>query len=176
MGQFNQAVETTSDMRLTHSSRLAVLTPLMLALGLAACSKSEAPVQQDAPGHAKLTVSGGELVLPAVSGNPGAAYFTLSNGTKEAAALAAVTVSGATKAEMHETSGGSMTPLTVVTLDPGSTVAFERGGKHVMLFGVSKSLKPGDTTKLKLNFTGGKEVAGELKVVSAGGEDHGAAH
>ena len=163
-------------MKLAHSCHIAVIAPLALALSLAGCGKNGTPAQQGSLGQAGLSVSGGELVLPAVSGNPGAAYFTLSNGTKDPASLAAVTVTGTTKAEMHETSGGSMAPLTVLTLSPGSAVAFERGGKHVMLFGVSKSLKAGDTAKVTLNFTGGREIMGELKVTSAGGEDHGAAH
>jgi copper(I)-binding protein len=65
-----------------------------------------------------------------------------------------------------------MTPITVLNLGPGATVAFEPGGKHVMLFGVSKSLKPGATAKVTLNFSGGKEAVGELTIETAGGAEH----
>lgn len=152
--------------------RFALLAPLALGLSLAACRQTGSPAEQESPGKAELTVTGGRLVLPAVSGNPGAAYFTLANGTKDPASLAAVTVAGATKAEMHETSGSEMTPITTLNLGPGATVAFEPGGKHVMLFGVSKSLKAGDTAKITLTFSGGKEAVGELKVETVGGTEH----
>lgn len=153
-------------------ARFALLAPLALGLSLAACRQTGSPAEQEAPGKAEVTITGGRLVLPVVSGNPGAAYFSLANGTKDPASLAAVTVAGATKAEMHETSGGSMMPITTVNLGPGSAVAFEPGGKHVMLFGLAKSLKAGDTAKITLNFSGGKAVVGELKVEATGGTDH----
>jgi copper(I)-binding protein len=153
-------------------ARFAIIAPLALGLGLGACRQTGTPAQQEAPGKAELTVTGGQLVLPAVAGNPGAAYFTLVNGTKDPASLAAVSVAGATKAEMHETTAGSMQPLTNLTLGPGATLTFERGGKHVMLFGVAKSLKAGDSANLTLLFAGGKQVVGELKVETAGGSDH----
>lgn len=153
-------------------ARFALLAPLALGVGLAACRPADSPAEQDAKTKPELTLSDGRLVLPAVSGNPGAAYFTLANGTKDPASLAAVTVAGATKAEMHETGGSSMTPITTINLGPGSTVAFEPGGKHVMLFGLSKSLKPGDRTKITLTFSGGKKTVGELAVETAGGADH----
>lgn len=152
--------------------RFAILAPLALALGLAACQKAGTPAEQAASSEAELAVTDGQLVLPAVAGNPGAAYFTLANGTKEPASLAAVSVTGATKAEMHETTANSMEPLTNLTLGPGATLTFERGGKHIMLFGMSKSLKAGDTAKVTLLFAGGKQVVGELKVETAGGADH----
>lgn len=150
-------------------ARFALLAPLAFALSLGACRQTVSPAEQEAQGKAEPSVTGGRLVLPAVSGNPGAAYFTVTNGTKDPASLAAVSVAGATKAEMHETNGSSMAPVTVLNLGPGATVSFEPGGKHVMLFGLSKSLKPGDKTKVTLNFSGGKETVGELEVEAAGG-------
>lgn len=157
-------------------ARFALFAPLALACALAACGQAEAPTAQEAAAtsaaKAELAISDGRLVLPAVSGNPGVAYFRLTNGTAEPAALAAVTVAGATKAEMHETSGGSMAPITVVNIAPGAEAAFEPGGKHIMLFDLAKSLKPGDTAKITLNFSGGKTVSGDLKVEAVGGEAH----
>lgn len=153
-------------------ARFAFLAPLALGLSLAACRQSSPAEQQEGAAKAELVLTGGRLVLPAVSGNPGAAYFTVANGTKDAASLAAVTVAGTTKAEMHETSGSSMAPITTLDVAPDSILAFEPGGKHVMLFGVSKSLKPGDMAKITLNFSGGKEATGELRVEAAGGDGH----
>lgn len=148
--------------------KTAFLAPLAF-LALAGCGGAEQPAAPAGP--KELTVTAGKLVLPAVSGNPAAAYFTLTNGTAEAVSLAAVTVEGSTKAEMHETSGTSMTPITTLTVGPGATAPFERGGKHVMVFGPGKSLKPGGSTKLTLTFAGGKTVSAPLAIEAAGGDD-----
>jgi copper(I)-binding protein len=153
--------------------RTAILLPLAaLACTLAGCGKTDkAP-----PVAAEPEVTEGKLVLPAVAGNPGAAYFSVKNNGAEPASLAGASVEGASKAELHETSAKSMAPLTTVTLGPGASAAFEPGGKHVMVFGVSKALKPGDTVKLTLFFSGGKTVTGPLQVAAAGGDMAGMAH
>lgn len=158
-------------MKLFHLAPLAAL-----ALTLASCGEAAGPTNEQASKAEKsggFTIADGKLVLPAVVGNPGAAYFSITNGTKEPASLAAVSISGATKAEMHETSGNSMAPLTTLTLGPGATAPFEPGGKHVMVFGVPRALKPGDSVKVTLTFMGGKTAAAPLQVESAsGGHDH----
>ena len=150
---------------------------LFAALALAGCNQGPVSSGDEKPAAGQLSVTGGKLVLPAVAGNPGAAYFPVTNGTGQPASLAAATVEGAAKAEMHETSAGSMEPLTVLTLGPGAAVTFEPGGKHVMVFGVPKSLKAGGTAKLTLTFSGGKTATGTLQVAAAGGGDmHGDMH
>lgn len=116
-----------------------------------------------------ITVADGVLSLPVVKGRPGAAYFAVTNGSAAAATLAAVTIDGAAKAEMHETTGGSMAPLGVVELKPGETVKFERGGKHVMVFDLAETVKAGGTTELTLTFAGGDKVSVPLKVESMAG-------
>jgi periplasmic copper chaperone A len=141
------------------------------ALALTACNQGPASTAQESPVAGQLSVTGGKLVLPAVAGNPGAAYFTVTNGTAQPASLTAASVDGAGKAEMHETSGGSMAPLAALTVGPGGAAAFEPGGKHVMVFGVPKSLQAGNTAKLTLTFAGGKTASGPLQVTAAGGGD-----
>jgi copper(I)-binding protein len=148
--------------------KLSYLAPLA-ALALAACHQGPASAPDENPVAGQISVTGGKLVLPAVAGNPGAAYFTVTNGTGQPASLAAASVEGAAKAEMHETSGGSMAPLTILTLGQGASVTFEPGGKHVMVFGVPRSLKAGDSVKLTLTFSGGKSATGALQVAPPGG-------
>ncbi|MDB5723698.1 MAG: copper chaperone PCu(A)C [Novosphingobium sp.] len=150
--------------------KLSYLAPLA-ALALASCNQGPASSADETPVAGQLSVTGGKLVLPAVSGNPGAAYFTVTNGTKQPASLAAATVEGASKAEMHESMAGSMQPLTVLTLGPGAAVTFEPGGKHVMVFGVPQSLKAGGTSKITLTFSGGQTASGPLQVAAPGGGD-----
>ena len=145
------------------------------ALALAACQQEKAPEAQgtasaapEAAPEAKpgITVSQGVLVLPAVKGNPGAAYFTIANGDKSASTIAAVSIDGAAKAEMHETTGGSMAPVADLTVKPGETVKFERGGKHVMVFAIADTVKPGGSAEMTLTFAGGDKVSVPLAVKS----------
>lgn len=144
---------------------------MLAALALGACQQGKAPeaeaTAQSAP-DAKpgISVSGGVLVLPAVKGNPGAAYFELANGGDKPSTLAAVSIDGAGKAEMHETLGGSMAPVKDLAVKPGETVKFERGGKHIMVFDIAEGVKSGGTAEMTLTFAGGDKVSAPLKVES----------
>lgn len=129
-----------------------------------------------------LSASGGRLVLPAVPGNPGAAYLTVANGNTSEATVAAVYVSDAERAEMHETKGGAMAPLRTVPVPAGQSVAFAPGGKHVMVFGIAESVKPGGAAELTLTFADGDKLSVPLTVEAPGvmgameGMDHDKAH
>ena len=142
---------------------------LLVALSLAGCQeKAAAPQEANPDAKLGLTLTDGQLTLPAVSGNPGAAYFTLTNGGSGTATLAAVSIGGSGKAEMHETAGGSMAPLTAVTLKGGEKVKFARGGKHVMAFGLDASITPGSKAEMTLTFADGDKLSAPLEVVAAG--------
>lgn len=123
-----------------------------------------------------ITVGEGVLVLPVVKGNPGVAYFAVSNGGTAAGTLAAVVVDGAAKAEMHETKGASMAAVGTVEIKPGETVRFERGGKHVMLFGLADTVKPGGTAEMTLTFAGGDKVSIPLRVETMAATMEGMGH
>lgn len=141
---------------------------LMFALALAGCQqKAAAPAEPNPDAKPGLMLSAGQLSLPAVKGNPGAAYFTLIN-SGEAATLEAVSVAGAEKSEMHETSGGSMAPIASLTLKGGETVTFARGGKHVMVFGLDPSTVPGSKAEITLIFADGDKLSAPLEVLAAG--------
>ena len=156
------------------------LAPIAL-LALQGCGDSgknpeaTASASTEAAPEAKpgLAVSDGVLILPAVAGRPGAAYFTVANNGAKATALAAVYVEGAAKAEIHETMGGKMQPLTRLDLPVGATIEFARGGKHVMLFDLADTLKAGSTTEMTLTFADGDKLSTPLRIESAGGmPDH----
>ena len=145
---------------------------LAAAALLSACQQQD-PAPADPSPEAKpgLALSAGRLVLPAVRGNPGAAYFTLTNGGAAPATLAAVWIDGADKAEMHETAGGSMAPLAALEVKPGETVAFEPGAKHVMAFGLKPGLEPGGEAEMTVTFADGDKLSAPLKLEAAGGGD-----
>ena len=116
-----------------------------------------------------LAIGDGWLALPAVAGNPAAAYFTLTNDSRATTAVAAVAVAGAQSAEIHQTMGGSMGKVDRLESDPGTRLEFMPGGLHVMVFGLKPALQPGDKVELTLTFAGGDKLSAPLTVEPAGG-------
>ncbi len=144
---------------------------LAVMLALAACQQQ--PTKQDVPAAAPeakpgMALSGGRLVLPAVKGNPGAAYFKLENTGSGAVSLAAVAIEGAGKAEVHQTITGSMMPVNTLDIDPGSTVELKPGDLHVMAFELDPKLAPGGKTEVTLTFADGDKLSAPLAIESAG--------
>jgi copper(I)-binding protein len=142
---------------------------------LAACQQQPAETRAD----------GAWVRLPAVSGNPGAAYFTIRGGS-EPATLVAVKAPFAVRAELHESmskesgathdghagmKGGamSMQPVKDVTVPARGTVEFAPGGKHVMLYDIGPAVKPGERAPLTLSFADGKTI--EVKAIVVGPGD-----
>jgi hypothetical protein len=147
--------------------RLAALL-LIAAIPLAACgqqTEQPAGAPEAKPG---LSLTDGRLVLPAVKGNPAGGYFTLVNGGDKAVTVAAVTVTGAARSELHETVGGAMSPIAKLEVKPGETVEFKPGGKHVMAFDLDPSLAPGGTAEITLTFEGGDKLSAPLKLEARG--------
>ena len=110
--------------------------------------------------------------LPAVSGNPGAAYFTLTGGDT-ADTLLTVTTPAALRSEMHESMKGhdgmaGMAPVKDVAVAPRTALVFAPGGKHVMLFQIGPQVTAGKRIPLALAFASGKRLEVEAMVVGAG--------
>src|SRR5688500_1125928 len=90
-----------------------VLTALLAACGSESPLPAPSPTEHAAPESPPenppgLALGDARVQLPAVAGRPGAAYFTVSQGSGAPRAIAAVHVKGAARAEMHATheSGG----------------------------------------------------------------------
>lgn len=120
----------------------------------------------------EVGADGAWVRLPAVNGRPGAAYFTLRGGSQPATLLA-VSAPFAVRTELHESMAGhegmmSMAPIKDVAVPAGATVAFAPGGKHVMLFDIAPTLKPGERAPLTLAFADGKKLEVQAVVVGAG--------
>ncbi|MDE2596869.1 MAG: copper chaperone PCu(A)C [Sphingomonadales bacterium] len=166
-----------------------LLAPFAVLLAVSACNQeSKSGAASDAasgPVEAKpgVKLADGRLVLPAVKGNPAAAYFTLDNSGKGTVSLAAVSVAGAQKAEMHQTTGDTMASIDRADVDPGTVLRFEPGKMHVMVFGLDSKVAAGSSVELTLTFADGDKLSAPLKVEAAGGGmdamgsmDHGAKH
>lgn len=157
-----------------------MLVPMALIAALGACGQQGSPTAQSSQPAATapetkpgLSLTGGRLVLPAVSGNPAAAYFTLVNGSEKPVTIAAVDVAGAGMAMLHETKDmaghSEMHDLAGPQVASGASVAFAPGGKHVMIDGVPATWKPGGTAEITLTFADGDKLSAPLGIEPAGG-------
>lgn len=121
--------------------------------------------------QAELGADDAWVRLPAVAGRPGAAYFTVKGGA-QATSLVAVSSPLAIRAEIHEMKheGEMMTmaPVKDVAIAAGGTVEFKPGGKHVMLFDLSPTVRAGGTIPLRLSFADGKAIEVNAAVRAAG--------
>jgi periplasmic copper chaperone A len=120
-----------------------------------------------------IAVDGAWVRLPAVAGQPGAAYFTVQGGSRGADTLLSVSTPAALRAEMHESMKdahgmAAMAPLKDVPVPAGTKLAFAPGGRHVMLFALGPAIKPGGTVPLRFAFASGATIAVTAPVVGAG--------
>lgn len=160
-------------------ARLILALAPVAAFALSACQQeAQTPAEQNPSAKPGLSASGGVLVLPAVKGNPAAAYLSLTNNGEAQASVAGVSIDTAESAEIHETKGGKMASVDQVDVAPGSTVKFERGGLHVMAFGLKPEVAAGNTVEITLTFADGDKLSVPLKVEAVGaapahdGADH----
>ncbi|MDF8334053.1 copper chaperone PCu(A)C [Novosphingobium cyanobacteriorum] len=158
----------------------------LAVLALSGCGKGDAPTAgassaapaADAPSAAPgMMLSDAMVRLPAVSGNPGVAYFTLSQGDGAPRKLVAVHVDGFARAEMHQTvdEAGvmSMKAVTQVPIEAGKAIEFKPGGYHVMLFDADGSLKADGDTELTITLDNGDKASVRAKVEAPGGDEMG---
>lgn len=138
-------------------------------LALSACNPADTAMPTAKKG---LTIEDAHLVLPAVSGGDGAAYFKVNNGTDGDVKIVTIDVQGANMAMMHETleTGGhsTMQMLGSLTVPAHGSVAFEPGHKHVMVSGISKEIAANTMTRLTLTFDDGDKAVADLPVVPPG--------
>lgn len=139
------------------SIALAVLVAVGPALAHDTIRFANAWARRAPAGHAPASAG------HATHGN-GAVYVTITNRGAAPDAVVAASSDAADKVELHETrnEGGvmSMHPLAKLEIPAGGQIEMKPGGHHVMLFGLKRSLKPGDHVKVRLTF----EKAGPLTV------------
>jgi periplasmic copper chaperone A len=149
-----------------QSRAVAIVTSLVLALALTACSPS------GSSGGSPTAVAGGALtvgdawVRAAPAGGTSAAYLSLTNGRDAPDTLVGVSAPDLTDtASLHETSsdGSGMTGMAhtdSLTIPAGGTVALRPGGFHIMIMDLKQDLAAGDRVPLVLTF----EQAGVVNV------------
>jgi len=129
-------------------SRAAVLAcAVALACAAAGCG---------APARG-VTVSGAWARSTPEGATVAAVYATLRSAAGDTLTGVAVAADVARAAQLHETvrdTAGrlAMRELASLPLPAGRDVAFEPGGRHIMLLGVARPLPPGGTIVLALRF------------------------
>ena len=170
---------------------MKVLLPAIVLAVLALAGCQQQPAEKQAGPGAAAPASGPDakpgialqagLVLPAVKGNPGAAYFTLDNASGKTAVLAKVSIDGAASTAMHRSKGGTMDSVERVEIAPGASLTFEPGKLHVMVFDLDAKLQAGGETEMTLSFADGDKLSAPLRIEApgdgaGGGMDHGGDH
>lgn len=101
---------------------------------------------------------------PVLLGDNGAVYFVIENGTNANDSLLSAGSDVANTVELHlsqmEGDHVSMHRQEAVAVPAGEAVTFSPGGLHVMLIGLTRDLKTGDTFELTLMF----EKSGEKTI------------
>ncbi len=142
----------------------AALAAIAVSLPIAATAQ---------PGAAgAITVENAWLRLPAVTGRPAAAYFTLVGGGATARVVK-VESGAATRVELHGSrmDGGvmKMFPLAGgVSVPARARIPFRPGGNHAMMFGLKTGLRPTDTVPITFILDGGTKVEAVAQVVGPG--------
>jgi copper(I)-binding protein len=113
--------------------------------------------------------------LPALKGEEGAAYFRLE-GNIEGTRLTSVTSPLIRRIELHETvvKNGvtKMEKRKEIDFPYRGALEFKPGGRHAMLFGINKAVKPGGTVPLTFSFNTAPPVTVDAEVRDASGEKH----
>lgn len=112
-----------------------------------------------------LSVAHPAIPQPMTRAMTAGGFFAVTNAGTEADRLIGVEVDFAERSEVHITEHGSdgsakMVHVEAIDLPAGETVAFERGGYHVMFMGLKSGLEAGSRLPGVLIF----EKAGRLEV------------
>lgn len=118
-------------------------------------------------------------VYARASAASGAVFFMVHNNTEQDDRLLSVTTDVAKKAELHthiEDANGVMQMTAIeggIALPAGEMHEFARGGDHVMLMGLTRELKDGDSFDLTLTFEKAGPVVIKATIDNARKPGHG---
>ena len=148
---------------------------LIATMPLAACGEEPAPAEEASAELTGLEVSNARLVLPAVAGNPAAAYFDLAYSGDDTAILMGASVAGAESAVFHNSFtndvGSFMEEMGPVTLENGKTYEYKQGENHLMVMGLPDTVEEGDTVDISFDISpSGQTFTFPAQVVAPGSE------
>ena len=173
----------TGSLRITRRRMLALaggMTGLAMRGAFAAAHEGH---EHDAASTPAASPAASPMASPMVGADlsTGAAYLTIRNEGDEADRLTGATTPMAQAVEIHETRdengvGTMRMQEDGVEIPPGETVAFAPGGYHLMLIGLTKPVKVGDTVPATLTFASGAKLkvsfVARIAPPAAGHEHH----
>ena len=99
-----------------------------------------------------------------------AAYLSIRNSGTQATQIVAASSDAAKRTEIHSHShsGGVMKMRKVesITVSPGQTFDLSPGGHHIMLIGLHKPLRDGETVSITLKTADGESISATFPVKS----------
>jgi copper(I)-binding protein len=105
-------------------------------------------------------------------GGQGAGYLTIANHGAAPDRLLSASSPAARSVELHthihEGEVMRMRPVSAIEIPPGQTVTLRPGGLHLMLVGLARPLRQGETVPVTLRFERAGEVPMTLAVLAAG--------
>jgi hypothetical protein len=144
--------------RVALAARITVLSSV--AALLAACAPSETT-----PTGRFVTTS---FARPADSAATGGAYVTVVNADSVAVELTGASSPWATAVEAHETMNhdgmAHMMARTTLPIAPRDSLVMKPGGVHLMLIGLTRALREGDSVPVTLRFSVGDSLALRIPV------------
>lgn len=143
------------------TARPARVTTVAVITGLlAACTTAELP-----PTGRQASAS---FARPADSAATGGAYVTIVNADAMAVDLTGASSPWATAVEVHETMNhdgmAHMMARTVVPIAPRDSLVMKPGGVHMMLIGLTRALREGDSVPVTLRFSVGDSLVLRIPV------------
>ena len=128
-----------------------------------------------------LTITHPSIPAPAENAKVAGGYMTIENtGTAEDKLLSAASEIGMTQVHLSSVDANGMATMTEqpeVAIPAGQTVAFEKGGLHIMFMDIKAPVKEGDKVPVTLTFEKAGPVTVEFQVeASKGGDAHGTDH
>lgn len=134
--------------------RLRRFVSALILLSLTAASA----IGQDVGTGGEIRVSGAFARVNSPAAKVGSAYMTIVNLGDAAERLIGASSEAAMRIEFHdieENDDGVVRMVRIegsVDLPTGETVQFSRGGRHLMLMGLNRSLREGDEFNITLMF------------------------
>ena len=144
-----------------------------LAFAIAGCNSEPepepTPTQEANPDMPNgISVADARLVLPAVKGNPGAVYFTMTNVGGKDYEIAGIDVLGAGSGMLHKSDSRGMEMIETVPLPGGSATPFKPGGYHGMIMDLPEDLAAGGETEVTVTFDNGDKASFPAAVEAPG--------
>lgn len=144
----------------------------LMAATLAAASLTLGGCKENLGQGPVLRIASGHIELSSNPDAPSVAYFTVKGGMQPVE-LVAVTADAAQRVEMHESVKGAdglteMKPLTRVAIPAESTVEFEQGGKHAMVWGINPAAVKIGKLPMVFMFTNNDRIIFDLPIKPAG--------